>query len=94
MKTGILNVALDWDFQFLPIDERDKKLEFSRLGSVRLIRDSLVDQSMLFANLYLIQGEKIETWFVSPASKEYFGVEFTAFLSANKFTKKIYLLVR
>ena len=94
MKTGILNVALDWDFQFLPIDERDKKLEFSRLGSVCLIRDSLVDQSMLFANLYLIQGEKIETWFVFPASKEYFGVEFTAFLSANKFTKKIYHLVR
>ena len=35
-----------------------------------------------------MQGEKIETWFVSPASREYFGVESTAFLSANKFTKK------
>ena len=65
-----------------------KKLEFSRLGSVSLVRDSLVDQSMLFAHLYLMQGEKIEAWFVSPASREYFGVESTAFLSANKFTKK------
>ena len=35
-----------------------------------------------------MQGEKVEAWFVSQASKEYFGVESTAFLSANKFTKK------
>ena len=35
-----------------------------------------------------MQGEKIEAWFVSPASREYFGVKSTAFLSANKFTKK------
>ena len=35
-----------------------------------------------------MQGEKIEGWFVSQASREYFGVESTAFLSANKFTKK------
>ena len=34
LKTGILNVALGWAFQFLPVDERDKKLEFSRLGFV------------------------------------------------------------
>ena len=34
-----------------------------------------------------LQGEKIEAWFVSPASREYFGVESTNFLSANKFTK-------
>ena len=52
------------------------------------MRDSLVDQSMLFTYLYLMQGEKIVAWFLSPASKEYFGVESTAFLSANKFTKK------
>ena len=32
LKTGILNVALGWTFQFFPIDERAKKLEFSRLG--------------------------------------------------------------
>ena len=30
----------------------------------------------------------MEGWFVSPASREYFGVDSTAFLSANKFTKK------
>ena len=34
LKTGILNVALGWAFQFFRIDERDKKLEFSRLDSV------------------------------------------------------------
>ena len=50
--------------------------------------DSLVDQSMLFTHLHLIQGKEIEAWFVSQANREYFGVESTAFLSANKFTKK------
>ena len=53
-----------------------------------LARDSLVDQSMLFTHLHLIQGKKIEVWFVSPANREYFGVESTAFLSASKFTKE------
>ena len=49
---------------------------------------------MLFTHLYLMQGEKIEAWFVSQASREYFGVESTAFLSANKFSKKIYPLLK
>ena len=31
LKTGILNVALGWTFQFFTIYERDKKLEFPRL---------------------------------------------------------------
>ena len=53
-KLGYLNVALGWTFQFFPIDERYKKLEFSRI-----LRDNLVDQSMLFTHLYLTQGEKI-----------------------------------
>ena len=35
-----------------------------------------------------MQAEKIEAWFVSQESREYLGVESTAFLSANKFTKK------
>ena len=34
-------------------------------------------------------GEKIEAWFLSPASREYFCVESTAFLSTSKFSKKI-----
>ena len=34
-----------------------------------------------------MQGVKIEAWFVSPSSREYFGVESTTFLSAKKFTK-------
>ena len=43
---------------------------------------------MLFTHLYLIGGEKIEAWFVSQVSREYFRVKYTAYLSANKFTKK------
>ena len=54
----------------------------------------LRDQSMLFTHLYLMLAEKIEAWFLSPASREYFGVESTAFLSASKFSKKIYPSVR
>ena len=34
-----------------------------------------------------MQVEKIEAWFLSPANREYFEVESTAFLSANKFTR-------
>ena len=51
LKTGTLNVALVWTFQFFTNDEEGKKLEFSRLG---LIRDSLVNHSMLFPHLYLM----------------------------------------
>ena len=43
---------------------------------------------MMFTHLYLIQGEKVEAWFVSQARREYFGAESTAYLYANKFTKK------
>ena len=42
---------------------------------------------MLFTHLYFMQGETMEAWFLSSASREYFGAESTAFLSANKFTK-------
>ena len=41
-----------------------------------------------------MQGEKIEAWFLSPASKEYFSVESTGFLSVSKCTKKVYPLVK
>ena len=46
---------------------------------------------MLFTHLYLMQREEIEAWFVSPASREYIGVESTAFQFANKSTGKINL---
>ena len=36
-----------------------------------------------------MQGEKLEDWLVYPSSREYFSVEPTASLSANKFTKNI-----
>ena len=49
---------------------------------------------MLFTHLYIMQEEIIEAWFVSQASRVYFGVESTAFLSANKFKKKVYALLR
>ena len=52
-----------------------------------LVRDSLVNQSMLFTHLYLMTEEKVEVWFVSQANREYFGEN--TFLSANKFTKNI-----
>ena len=83
LKTGILTVALSCAFQFFPIDERNKKLGFPRLGSV-CNGDSIIDQSVMFTHLCLMQGEKIEAWFISPSSREYFGVESSAFLSANK----------
>ena len=38
---------------------------------------------MLFTHFNLIHGQKLETWFVSPAIREYFGVEATTFLSTN-----------
>ena len=34
---------------------------------------------MLLTTFYLVQGKKIETWF--EASKDYFGIIFTTFLS-------------
>ena len=43
---------------------------------------------MLFTHLYLRQGEQLEPWFVSQVRRKYFGVESTADLSANKFSKK------
>ena len=54
-----------------------------------LVRDSLDDQSIMFTHLYLMQEEKVEAWFVSTSSRKHFGVESTAFLSANKFTKNL-----
>ena len=57
-----------------------------------MVRDSLVDQSFLFIHFYLMQGEKIEGWFVSPSSRKYFSVKPTAFLSAKN-AQKIYPLV-
>ena len=36
-----------------------------------------------------MQGEKIEAWFASLSTSEYFGVESKAFRSANKFTKNL-----
>ena len=65
-----------------------KKLEFSRLGT-GLVRYSLVDKSIMFIHLYLMQGEKIEASFVSSSSREFFGVESKSFLSAIKFTKNL-----
>ena len=38
---------------------------------------------MIFTHSHLTQGQKLKTWFVSLASREYFGVEPTTFLSTN-----------
>ena len=48
---------------------------------------------MLFTHFYLTQGQKIETWFVSPASKEYFDVEPTICLSKDWQKKYLVYLV-
>ena len=40
-----------------------------------------------------MQGEKIEPWFVCPASTEYFSVE-SSFSLSQQIQKKIYALVR
>ena len=41
LKTGILNVALGWTFQFFPVSPPNKPC---------LVKDILVDQSMLFTD--------------------------------------------
>ena len=51
-----------------------------------MVTDSLVDHSMLFTHLYFMLREKIEAWLLSPASREYFGVESTVSLLASKFS--------
>ena len=38
---------------------------------------------MISTHFYLTEGQKLETWFVLPASREYFGVESITFLSTN-----------
>ena len=80
----------DLDFPIFPVMKEVKNWSFLNYAG----KISLVDQSMLFTHLYLMLGEKIEAWFLSPARREYFGVESTAFLSVSKFSKKIYPLVR
>ena len=68
------------DFPIFPMMKEMKTGVFQ----IRLVRDTLIDQSMLFTHLYLMLGEKAEAWFLSPASIEYFGVESIAFcLPAN-----------
>ena len=47
---------------------------------------------MLFFYFYLIQEKKNRTWFVPPASREYFGITPTAFLVKKK--TKNYPLVK
>ena len=39
--------------------------------------------NLLFTHFYLAQVQKLGTWFVSPASRDYFGTEITTFLSTN-----------
>ena len=39
---------------------------------------------MLFTHFYIIQGKKLETCFVLPASRKYFDIELIFFLSTNR----------
>ena len=50
---------------------------------------------MLFTHLYLMLGEKIKAWFLSPASREYFGVVPQLFcLPANSQRKSTHWYIR
>ena len=54
------------------------KLVYKLFVSVTIaisVRNSLEDKSMLFNQLYLTQGHKLEAWFVLSESREYFSVE-------------------
>ena len=66
-------------------DRQGRKSMVNTLLMVKLplyVRDSLEDKAMLFTHI-ILSKEKIETYFVSPASREYFVIEPTAFLSTN-----------
>lgn len=45
--------------------------------------DTVLRINLFFTHFYLAQVQKLETWFVSPASTDYFGTEITIFLSTN-----------
>ena len=56
LSTGILNVALGWTSNFSQLmKDIKKKTEFSRSGPAL---SEIVDQSMLFTHLYLMQEGK------------------------------------
>ena len=52
----------------LPIFSMMKEVK-NGVFQIRIVTDSLVDHSILFTHLCLMLGEKIEAWFVSPASR-------------------------
>ena len=52
------------------------------------VRNSLEDKSMLFNQLYLTQGHKLEAWFVLSESREYFSVE--PKISCQQIDKKVF----
>ena len=81
------------DFPIFLMTKKIKKLEFSSFFRPCLVRDHLVDQSVLFTHFNLMQGEKIEAWFVSQPRRECFGVEFSLSI-CQQIPKKIYPLVR
>ena len=47
------------------------------------LRKWLEDKSLLFTHFYHMQEKRIEAWFVSPASREYFRIKTITFLSTN-----------
>ena len=49
---------------------------------------------MLFTHFDLMQGEKIEAWFVYQAHRQYFGVEYTAYPICQQIHTKIYPLAK
>ena len=54
-----------------------------RLVDTGVMVNNTSSTSMVFTHIYLMQGKKLESLFVSPAIKEYFGFEPAKFLSTN-----------
>ena len=89
----------NWDFEFC------SRLDFPNIPMMKEIKTGDFKIRLCLVRVYLINiycllicilcvGEKTEAWFVFQANKEYFGAEYTAFMSANKLTKKICPLIR
>ena len=68
-----------WKFPGIPYPYRQSKRRMVNtvlmVNITPICKNDLEDKSMLFIHFYLTQRHKLKTWFVSVASREYFGVE-------------------
>ena len=62
-------------------NRQSRKRMLNTVLMVNICQKYLWDKSMLFIHYFLVEGQKLEPWFVSPEIREYLGVETTAFFS-------------